>query len=224
MAQPVITSEVGTGEYDVFMSYSHRADDRLAPALQAGLHRFARPWYRLRALRVFRDDASLSASPGLWRSIEDALGAARWFVLLASPEAAASDWVNREVQWWLDHRGPEHFLIVLTGGELGWDPKTFEPDPSRTSALPKAAFGKLPGEPRFTDLRWARTEESLSLANVHFMDAVADLAATIQGRSKDEILGEDVRQHPRDPADRGCRGRSCCAAAAAYGGRRAESC
>src|SRR5262245_5768098 len=98
MTEPAQIIEAGTGAYDVFMSYSHRADGRLAPALQAGLHRFARPWYRLRALRVFRDDASLSASPALWRSIEGALASSRWFVLLASPESAASDWVAREIQ------------------------------------------------------------------------------------------------------------------------------
>src|SRR4051812_25203685 len=59
--------------YAAFISYSRAADGRLAPALQRGLQRFAKPWYRLRALRVFRDDASLSANPDLWGSIRDAL-------------------------------------------------------------------------------------------------------------------------------------------------------
>ena len=31
--------------YDGFISYSHAADDLLAPRLQAGLQRFAKPWY-----------------------------------------------------------------------------------------------------------------------------------------------------------------------------------
>ena len=30
--------------YDGFISYSHAADDLLAPRLQAGLQRFANPW------------------------------------------------------------------------------------------------------------------------------------------------------------------------------------
>lgn len=51
--------------YDAFVSYSHAADGRLAPALQAGLQSLAKPWYRRRALRVFRDRTSLSASPEL---------------------------------------------------------------------------------------------------------------------------------------------------------------
>ena len=37
-----------------------------------------------------------------------------WLVLLASPQAAASEWVNREVSWWLTHRSPDRILIVAT--------------------------------------------------------------------------------------------------------------
>lgn len=35
--------------YDAFISYSHAADGRLAPAVQAALPRLAKPWYRRRA-------------------------------------------------------------------------------------------------------------------------------------------------------------------------------
>src|SRR3712207_9593761 len=89
------------GAYAAFISYSHAADGKLAPALQRGLHGFARPWFQLRALRVFRDEASLSANPALWSSIEQALGSAGVFILLASPEAAHSSWVGREVAYWV---------------------------------------------------------------------------------------------------------------------------
>ena len=41
--------------YDGFISYSHAADGRLAPAIQTGLHRLAKPWHRRRALWIFRD-------------------------------------------------------------------------------------------------------------------------------------------------------------------------
>ena len=90
----------GATSYDAFVSYSHAADGRLAPALQAGLQSLAKPWYRRRALRVFRDKSSLSASPELWPAIEGALSQAGHFVLVASPEAAASRWVDQEVRWW----------------------------------------------------------------------------------------------------------------------------
>ena len=36
--------------YKAFISYSHAADDKLAPALQSALQRFTEPWYRIRAV------------------------------------------------------------------------------------------------------------------------------------------------------------------------------
>ena len=70
-------------EFDAFVSYSHVADGRLAPALQKAMQRLAKPWYRVRALRVFRDESALSANPHLWTSIQEALDQSEWFVLLA---------------------------------------------------------------------------------------------------------------------------------------------
>jgi hypothetical protein len=110
-----------TSGYDAFISYSHALDGTLAPALQTGLEQFAKPWYRPRALRVFRDNASLTANPGLWSSIEKALASSTWFVLMASPEAARSPWVDREVAWWLANKSPQRLLVVLTDGQFAWD-------------------------------------------------------------------------------------------------------
>ena len=59
--------------YDAFVSYSHVKDKPVAAALQSVIQRLGKPWYRRRALRLFRDDTSLSATPGLWPSIEQAL-------------------------------------------------------------------------------------------------------------------------------------------------------
>src|SRR6266511_306145 len=81
--------------YDAFVSYSHAADGRLAPALQEGLQSLGKAWYRRRALRVFRDKTSLTAAPELWPSIERHLAECRAFILLASPEAALSPGWNR---------------------------------------------------------------------------------------------------------------------------------
>lgn len=60
--------------YDAFISYSHAKDKPIATALQSVVQKLGKPWYRRRALRVFRDDTSLSATPHLWPSIEQALG------------------------------------------------------------------------------------------------------------------------------------------------------
>jgi hypothetical protein len=41
-------------KYKAFISYSHAADGKLAPALQTALHNFTKPWYRLLQARPSR--------------------------------------------------------------------------------------------------------------------------------------------------------------------------
>jgi WD40 repeat protein len=186
------------GLYHAFLSYNRAADGALAIAIQRGLQRFAKPWYRTRALRIFRDDASLSAHPSLWSSIVAGLDGSRYFILLASPESAASKWVAQEIDHWRarEERLP-NLIVALTAGELVWDRDGADFDWGRTTALPASLQGVFVDEPRYIDLRWARTAESLSLSYPGFRDAIADLAAPLHGVPKDEIAGEEVRQHRR---------------------------
>jgi WD40 repeat protein len=187
----------GDNAYHAFISYSHAVDGALAPALQRGLQRFAKPWYRARAVRVFRDEASLSANPGLWSSIERALESSVFFILLASPRAAASPWVMREAAQWHATKPTQNLLIGLTEGELVWDEAAGDFDWERTTALPETLRGAFEEEPRFIDLRWAHAGEQLSLSDARFRDAIADLAAPLYGVPKDVLAGEEVRQHRR---------------------------
>jgi WD40 repeat protein len=182
-------------EYDAFLSYSHAADDRLAPAVQQGLHQLAKPWYRMRALRVFRDQLSLSANPDLWATITDALQDSRFFILMASPRAAASWGVQREVEYWQAHRERTTFLIVLTDGTIAWDQTTRDFDWARTTALPPQLCGWFSAEPLWVQLGWAHSDTHLSVRHNRFRDAIATLAAPIHGIAKDDLDSEDVRQH-----------------------------
>ncbi len=183
--------------YDAFISYSHAIDGALAPALQRGLQRFAKPWYRPRALRIFRDEASLSANPALWSSITEALDNSSFFILLASPGAASSPWTTREAEYWRSTKPSGHLLLALTDGELVWDASTNDFDWERTTGLPKSLEGAFTEEPRYIDLRWAHDADHLSLSDARFRDAVAELAAPLHGVQKDVIAGEEVRQHRR---------------------------
>ena len=107
--------------YNAFMSYSHAADTKLAAAIQSALRRFAKPWYRFRILRIFRDKTNLAASPALWTSIQHALENSEYFLFLASPQSADSTWVQREIDWWPQNRSAAQLIILLTGGRLLWD-------------------------------------------------------------------------------------------------------
>ena len=184
--------------HKAFISYSHQSDAVLAPAIQSALHKFAKPWYRMRALRVFRDTTSLAANAALGPSIEKALAEAEWFLLLASPLSASSRWVRQELAWWLENRSVERMLILLTDGELAWDTAARDFDWSRTTAIPKDMAGRFADEPLYVDFRWARAEpQGLTLRHAKFRSAILDIAAPLHGRAKDELDGDDVRQHRR---------------------------
>src|SRR3954465_8575460 len=136
----VLAGEVLMG-YDAFVSYSHAADGALAPAVQRSLQRLARPWHRRRALEVFRDETGLAVSHALWSSIKAALDRSEFFVLLASPEAAASPWVNHEIAHWLSTHQVARLLPVLTSGEWVWDADRGDFDWERSTAVPPALKG-----------------------------------------------------------------------------------
>ena len=139
--------------YDAFISYSHAKDKPIAARLQSVIQKLGKPWYRRRALRLFRDDTSLSATPHLWPMIEQALGQSRYFLLFASPEAAASKWVNKEVAHWIEHNSIDTVLIALTEGELTWDDASGDFAPSPNHPLPQALAKRFPSEPKWVDLR-----------------------------------------------------------------------
>jgi WD40 repeat protein len=180
--------------YGSFMSYSHAADGKLAPALQRGIQRLGKPFYRRPIIRVFRDETSLSANPSLWSGIQAALEQCEYFLLMCSVKSAASPWVQKEVEWWLGHRTVARLLLIVTDGEIAWDPQRADFDWKRTTCLPPLLRGCFGEEPYFVDLRWARNRDDLSLRNTRFRAAVLTLAASLHGKPMDELDSEDIRQ------------------------------
>ena len=186
--------------YNAFISYSHTADGPLATSLQSALHSFAKPWYKLRALHIFRDQTNLAVNPALWSSIREALDQSLFFILFASPEAAKSAWVAKESEYWVTRNGSSRVLIVLTGGNLIWDHAAAAFTPEHTDCLPPNVLGAFPEEPLFLDLRWARQGGvRLRMGEPRFHEAVLELAATLHNRPKDELDGADIlaRRHAR---------------------------
>jgi hypothetical protein len=178
--------------YDGFIFYSHKHDAMLGPALQTVLARFAKPWYRTRALRIFLDTANLSANPGLWPSVEEALNSSQWFILLASADAAESRWVNREVQWWTANRPTDRLLVVGTSPGLAWDEQ--KRDWTADALVPPALRGVFTDEPHWVDLSMVRLNGGKTAIPPN---DVAAVAAPLRGKPLDELVGEHLRQHRR---------------------------
>jgi|GEM_PF-2877006 len=186
--------------FKAFISYSHVADHRLAPTLQRSLERFTKPWYRARAIRVFRDVTNLAVSPQAWPEIQEALSNSEFLILLASPTAADSKWVKKEVEFWLENKSRESLLIVLTEGQLKWSDDENDYNWSVTTALP-STLARRPDEPPLTEplhLDFSNLSgEQLEINNDAFLERVSSIAARLHGKSKDEIFGQHIREQRR---------------------------
>jgi hypothetical protein len=102
--------------------------------------------------------------------------------------------VNQEVEYWLEHKDSGRIIPVVTDGEFTWSETDID---LGSTAAPPALYGAFSDEPRWVDLRFARSEEQLDLNNPRFSAAVADIASAIRGVPKDELESEEVRQHCR---------------------------
>ncbi|MCW5516167.1 eIF2A-related protein [Muriicola sp. Z0-33] len=186
-------------KYNAFISYSHEADNKFAPALQTALQKFAKPWYKKRNLEIFRDESSLSASPHLWDNITKALDQSEYLILLASPQSEKSEWVNKEVEYWLEHKPKDKavktILIALTEGEMIWDNANNCYQNPDNNSLPPVLDDKFKLEPFYIDLRQSKTEEDLSLNNPIFNKEVLKVAAKLHNKTPNDLASEEVTTH-----------------------------
>jgi hypothetical protein len=103
--------------HDAFISYS-RKDAVFARALEKALERY-RPPKELgapqRHLEVFRDEGDLTGVE-YTASIERYLADSSKLILICSPNARASPYVNDEIERFVRLRGAEHIVPVLASG------------------------------------------------------------------------------------------------------------
>ncbi|WP_331724440.1 TIR domain-containing protein (plasmid) [Streptomyces longwoodensis] len=183
----------GAKQRDAFISYSQRKNALLAKKLQRGLERLAVSRFRPMGMSVFRDVTSLPATHDLWQSIQRELARSRYLILLASPEAAASPWVAKEVDYWLRERDSEHLIIAVASGEIEWDDRAGDFDWQKTTSLPRNLAGRFTSVPLWVDLREFE-EAYYSLRYPPFRAAVATIASPLRGRPKEELEHDDFRQ------------------------------
>src|SRR5262249_42956194 len=127
--------------YDAFLSYSWKADSKVAPVIQSLIQQFLRPWYKFRAKTVFRDLACLPAGSSLEDELRERLDRSSHLIVLASLEAASSHGMEFEAAHWFSRpRSGEVLIIVTSGGCTTWEE-------IRSRLLPQAIRNKLVTEP-----------------------------------------------------------------------------
>ncbi|WP_187285034.1 toll/interleukin-1 receptor domain-containing protein [Streptomyces sp. OR43] len=188
-----VRTELG---YGVFLSYSGGRDRSWLPRLRQVIEKQSRPWYKPPRIRVFLDRTGVSIGPELWGKIEAGLDRSDWLVVLASPEARSSVWVDREIAWWLEHKSVHTVLLVVTAGQLVWDERRGDWDPHRSTALPARLGGKFEQQPVWKSVALLPDGDmgfSPDVEGVAF-----GIASVVRGLSEDELRSEGLRDTRRN--------------------------
>ena len=111
--------------YAAFISYSH-ADKPVARWLKGAIageiipaplrRRLGWVTKRRRIGDVFLDESSVGASPSVSGALEEALDRAGALIVICSPASAASEYVNLEVQRFLDLGRRERIFCLIVAG------------------------------------------------------------------------------------------------------------
>lgn len=119
---------MGDYRYRAFISYSH-ADEEWGAWLQRSLERFRAPADLARQIAaegrsarlspVFRDREDLPVAGNLNEAIQKALAEAEFQIVLCSPNAAKSRWVNEEIKLFHRLHGAGRTFAIIVAGEPG---------------------------------------------------------------------------------------------------------
>lgn len=186
---------MGAG-YKAFISYKHAASGTFARALESALKTYGRSVLSPPP-KLFRDEKYIRPGDDLPAAISSALRQSEFFVLIASPSAAKSPWVQDELrQWTSEPSRIERLIIVLTEGEIAVDAATQRIVWASTTALPREFEAVIPSLPVWVDLR-DMGEADWSLENLRFAEAVNAIAAKLRGVTPAEMNDRHVLEHRR---------------------------
>ena len=133
--------------YIAFISYRHRPlDIQVASSLQRMIERYRIPGRMRSDLPgrrlgyVFRDRDELSVSEDLSAAIREALDHSRFLIVICTPDTPGSEWVRREIRYFIERNGRKRVLAVLAAGtpETSFPPELMA-DENGKRAEPMAA-------------------------------------------------------------------------------------
>lgn len=123
-----------TKQYTAFISYSH-SDKKTADQLQKSLEHFnipvavreAHPGIPSTIRPIFKDDTDMKLGT-LSESISDALDNSRFLIVVCSEAAAKSQWVNKEIERFVEVNGLANVIPVVVAEDGEVEPKGCLPE------------------------------------------------------------------------------------------------
>jgi tetratricopeptide (TPR) repeat protein len=130
--------------YEGFISYA-RSDERVALWLHRALEHFRIPRKLAQTLELesrrflpfFIDKQELASSADLSATLVEALGASRNLIVICSPDAVQSRWVDEEVRRFRELGRGDRIFSVITGGDPN-EPETVFPPALQSGTIPLA--------------------------------------------------------------------------------------
>jgi tetratricopeptide (TPR) repeat protein len=188
--------------YAAFISYSHR-DEKIAAWLQSAIERYVVPQRLVgrttvtgviprRLGKCFRDRDELPAGSDLNREIISAIERCKFMVVVCSPAAAESPWVNLEVLTFKRSHGTDRVIAVIADGE-----PFAKPGEAMSECLPGALRFRLdddgaltnePAEPIAADLRPGKDPKRIVLLKV---------LAGMLGLGLDDLVQREAQRRQR---------------------------
>ena len=146
--------------YMAFLSYSHD-DAEIAKWLHEELEEFHVPQRLVgqltehgpvpkRLAPIFRDRQELAAASNLTEEIEEAIAGSRFLIVLCSPTAATSKWIDKEIACFKRLHGEERILAAIIDGNPNADNDSGTP---ATECFPPALRFHFDGRGRPTATR-----------------------------------------------------------------------
>ena len=181
--------------YRAFISYCQK-DKKWAKKIHRQLESYSVPEgieipgldEKRRIGRVFRDDDELAGAPSLGKALEDAIDSTETLVVICSPNAAQSHWVNEEIKRFKSRKTNRRVLAVIVEGL----PNSGDPD---TECFPEALRYKVSDDGEITDI----PDEPLApdLTKEGFFKVKVRLLAGILNITFDSLFNREYRLRRR---------------------------
>jgi len=192
---------LGKYKYKAFISYSHK-DESWGRWLHRRLETYPIPTNLVgrptnigaipkRLKPIFRDREELAAADDLGEKIEQALANSENLVVICSPDAAESHWVNQEVLSFKRNNREAQVFCLIVGGEpfassmRGREQEECFPSALRFQLDKHGALTDIPAEPLAADIRTQGDGKRLG---------VLKLVSGMIGVGLDEIVQRDMRR------------------------------
>ena len=150
--------------YRAYISYSHH-DEKWAEWLQGAIETYRIPKQLVgtaidgriipkRLMPIFRDRSELTSSNDLGALLDKAISESEYMIVLCSPNAVQSRWVNEEILRFKQSREESNILSIIVDGE-----------PNAGDCYPKTLLHRLDTNPQ--ESCWTSAIETKARISIH---------------------------------------------------------